>query len=135
MFIVTKCLYQVEGSAKYPRHCFTLKSGSEKKEKEKGCLRYLSGNYTKTGGNLTRPRQAFMKPSLEIIIIGDKGKMSEVGISPNQILQPLNNITIAVIVAAPLCAPFQISETYMNILKENTALGCVSFVNVRHTAY
>lgn len=33
MFIGSKCLYQVEGSAKYPRHWFTLKSGNKKKER------------------------------------------------------------------------------------------------------
>lgn len=65
-------------------------------------IRKLHGG---TGGNFTRPRQASMEPSFKIIIIGDKGNMSEVGISPNQILQPLTNTTIAVIVTAPLGAP------------------------------
>lgn len=48
------------------------------------------------GGNFSRPRQVSSESRSEIIIMGDKEKMSEVGISPSSILWPLTNETIAV---------------------------------------
>lgn len=84
--------------------------------------RYLWGNCTEPSGNFSRPRQVSSEPSSEIIIMGDKEKMSEVGIGPSSILWPLTNETIAVRLQVA-CSPFQMSGERARLPKENSKLS------------
>lgn len=88
---------------------------------ERECQRYLWGNYTEPSGSFCRG--VSFEPRCEIIIMGDKERMSDVGMGPSSIYRLLTDETIAVRCHVLYCS-FQTSGEHTGLPKRNVSSCC-----------